>query len=109
MDNLLQIIINNLILLSMLKYVLVENPMAASRGCKSITVTIKGAKINRRDVACRVSTVRELSGQTDKSRSVMQKTEEIQEQQSVKYPYRWQSIAPAIIALIAGCFIFFRH
>jgi hypothetical protein len=39
----------------------------------------------------------------------MQKTEEIQEQQSVKDPYRWQSIAPVIIALIAGGFVFFRH
>jgi hypothetical protein len=93
----------------MLKYVLVEKPMAASHGCKSITVTIKGAKINRRDAACHVSIVRELSGQTDKSRSVMQKTEEIQEQQSDKDPYRWQYIAPAIIALIIGGFVFSRH
>jgi hypothetical protein len=62
----------------MLKYVLVENPMAAGQcndivkvdfrffptmvcilalmfclsRCKSITVTSKGAKINRRDAAC---------------------------------------------------------
>jgi hypothetical protein len=74
----------------------------------SETKTVRGNKINRRDAACHVSTVRELSGQTDKSKTMMQKTEEIREQQSVKDPYRWRYIAPAIIAIITGCFVLFR-
>jgi lysozyme family protein len=69
------------------------------------TVTVKGAKINRRDAASRVSTVRELSRQTDKSQTVMQKAAEVRQQQSVKDPYRWRYIALAVVAAVIGIFL----